>query len=102
VRPIHLSALDKTPPVLVLTRDVAIGRLRTVTVAVITSTIRGIATEVSVGPANGLDHASVVNLDNVFTIEHRALGRRVGFLLDDQEPALHEAIVNAFDLDEPR
>ena len=51
------------------------------------------------GPANGLDHDSVVNLDNVFTVDHRSLGRRVGFLLDHQEPALAEAIINAFDLD---
>ena len=99
MRPIHLATLDKTRPVLVLTRDVAIGRLRTVTVAAITSTIRGLATEVPVGPSNGLDHDSVVNLDNVFTVDHRSLGRRVGFLPDDQEPALAEAIINAFDLD---
>lgn len=99
MRPIQLAALDKTRPVLVLTRDVAIGRLRTVTVAAITSTIRGLATEVPVGPANGLDHDSVVNLDNVFTIDHGRLGRLVGFLLDSQEPALSEAVINAFDLD---
>ena len=99
MRPIHLAELDKTRPVLVLTRDVAIGRLRTVTVAAITSTIRGLGTELPVGRANGLDHDSVVNLDNVFTVDYRSLGRRVGFLLDDQEPALAEAIINAFDLD---
>ena len=99
MRPIHLASLDKTRPVLVLTRDIAVGRLRTVTVAAITSTIRGLATEVPVGPDNGLDHDSVVNLDNVFTIDHRSLGRRVGFLSDSQEPALAEAVINAFDLD---
>ena len=99
MRPIHLAALDKTRPVLVLTRDIAIGRLRTVTVAAITSTIRDLATEVRVGPQNGLDHDSVVNLDNIFTIDHRSLGRRVGFLLDHQETALSSAVINAFDLD---
>jgi len=41
----------------------------------------------------------VVNLDNVFTVDHRTLGLRVGFLLDNQEPALAEAVINAFDLD---
>ena len=99
MRPIHLAALDKTRPVLVLTRGIAIGRLRTVTVAAITSTIRGLATEVPVGPQNGLDHDSVVNLDNIFTIDHRTLGRRVGLLLDHQETALSAAVSNAFDLD---
>lgn len=100
MRPIHLAALDKTRPVLILTREIAIGRLRTVTVAVITSRIRGLATEVAVGPDNGLDHPSAVNLDNVFTIDHRALGRRIGFLLDHQEGDLHRAVVSAFDLDD--
>jgi mRNA interferase MazF len=100
MRAIHLASLDKTRPVLVLTREIAIGRLRTVTVAAVTSTVRGLATEVAVGPANGLDRASVVNLDNVFTIDHRALGRKIGFLLDHQERELHRAIVSAFDLDD--
>jgi mRNA interferase MazF len=100
VRAIHLAALDKTRPVLVLTREIAVGSLRTVTVAAITSTIRGLATEVPVGPDNGLDHASAVNLDNVFTIDRRALGRRVGFLLDRQEVDLHRAVVAAFDLND--
>ena len=100
VRAIHLASLDKTRPVLVLTREPALGRLRTITVAAIISTIRGLATEVPVGPSNGLDHPSVVNLDNVFTIDQRSLGRRVGYLLDDQEPALFRAVINAFDLDD--
>lgn len=100
MRAIHIAALDKTRPVLVLTREVAVGRLRTVTVAIITSTVRGLATEVAVGPENGLDHSSVVNLDNVFTVDHRALGRRIGLLLDHQESDLHRAVVHAFDLDD--
>lgn len=100
MRPIHLAALDKPRHVLVLTRELAVGRLRTVTVAAITSTIRGLATEVAVGPGNGLDHASVVSLDNVFTIDRRALGRRLGFLFDTQERDLHLAVVAAFDLDD--
>jgi mRNA interferase MazF len=99
VRAIHLARLDKTRPVLLLTRDIAVGRLRTVTVAAITSTVHGTATEILVGPANGLDHACAVNLDNVFTIDHTALGRRVGFLPDDQERLLVSALAHAFDLD---
>lgn len=100
MRPIHLAALDKTRPVLILTREIGLGRLHTVTVAAITSTVHGLATEVPVGPDNGLDHGSAVNLDIVFTIDHRALGRRIGYLLDHQEGALHRAIVHAFDLDD--
>lgn len=101
MRPIHLAVLDKTRPVLVLTRGIAVGRLRTVTVAAITSTVRGLSTEVAVGRENGLDHDSVANLDNIFTVDFTQLGRRVGFLLDVQERALHQALIDAFDLDEP-
>jgi hypothetical protein len=53
--------LDKTRPVLVLTRDTVRPHLTNVTVAPITSTIRGLSTEVPVGTANGLDHESVIS-----------------------------------------
>lgn len=46
--------------------------------AAVTSTVRGRATAIPVGVANGLDHDSVINADNIFTIDHRSLGRRVG------------------------
>jgi mRNA interferase MazF len=69
-----------------------------VTVATITSSIKGIGTEVRVGRANGLDHECVVTCDNVTTIPAARLGRHIGFLLDDQEAALAEALVHAFDL----
>jgi mRNA interferase MazF len=98
MRPIHLAKLDKTRPVLVLTRELVRPHLTRVTVAPITSRIRGLTTEVIVGPANGLDHDSVVNLDNIATIAVGDLGRQVGRLLADQELALTEAIHAAFDL----
>lgn len=100
MRPIHVAQLDKSRPVLVLTREVARPRLRYVTVAPITSTIRGISTEVLVGPANQLDHDSVVALDNVTTIPREDLGAQIGWLLPQQEGALATAIQAAFDLDD--
>ena len=99
MRPIYLARLDKTRPVLVLTRAIAIPHLTWVTVAPITSRIRGIGVEVPVGPANGIDHQAVVNLDNVATIPVADLGRQIGRLLPEQEFALTEAIHAAFDLD---
>lgn len=68
MRPIHLATLDKTRPVLVLTRPAVRPVLNSVTVAPITTTIRGLSTEVPVGRTNGLDHDSVVSCDNVTTI----------------------------------
>jgi mRNA interferase MazF len=100
MRPIHLAQLDKTRPVLVLTRETVRPHLTNVTVAPITSTIRGLSTEVPVGTANGLDHDSVVSLDNVQTIPARQLGRQVGLLLIAQEEQLSRAIHAAFDLED--
>ena len=99
MRPIHAARLDKTRPVLILTREVVRPHLSRVTVAPITSTIRGLSTEVSVGPANGLDHASVVSCENILTVPVTAFGRQLGSLLAEQETALTEAIRAAFDLD---
>ncbi len=100
MRPIHLAQLDKTRPVLVLTRETVRPHLTNVTVAPITSTVRGLSTEVPVGADNGLDHDSVVSLDNIQTIPARHLGRRIGLLRIAQEEALARAIHAAFDLDD--
>src|SRR5215213_4795110 len=99
MRPIHLARLDKTRPVLVLTRELVRPHLRTVTIAPITTTIRGLSTELPVGLANGIATASVVSCDNVTTIPSTALGEQIGVLLDTQEQALSDAIRAAFDLD---
>ena len=99
MRPIHTAHLDKARHVLVLTREVVRPYLTRVTVAPITSTIRGLSMEVSVGARNGLDHEGVVSCDNIVTVPVAALGRQVGFLLADQEQDLTAAIHAAFDLD---
>ena len=98
MRPIHVAHLDTSRPVVVLTRQTVRPHLNRVTVAPITTTVRGLSTEVPVGAANGLDHDSVVSCDNIVTVPVDALGRQLGFLLPDQEPALSEAVRTAFDL----
>jgi mRNA interferase MazF len=99
VRPIHVARLDKARPVLVLTRELVRPYLATVTVAPITTTVRGLSTEVPLGPANGLDYECVVSCDNIVTVPKTALGRQIGYLLPPQEAALTAAIQAAFDLD---
>ena len=99
MRPICLAQLDKTRPVLVLTRQIVRPHLSRVTVAPITTTIRGLSTEVPVGTANGLEQASVISCDNIVTVPVTALGRQIGVLLPAQEAALADAIRLAFDLD---
>lgn len=81
MREICLARLDKTRPVVVLTREAARAAMTKVTVAPITSTIKGLSSEVSVGPENGLHQASVISVDNVVTIPVAALGRTVGYLV---------------------
>jgi mRNA interferase MazF len=65
-----------------LTRDSALGYLSRVTVAPITSAIRGVPSEVLVGPEDGLKRPSAVNLHNLVTVQQEALGRRVAQLSD--------------------
>lgn len=101
MREICLARLDKTRPVLVLTREAARGAMSKVTVAPITSTVKGLASEVPVGPDNGLQQASAVSLDNVLTIQTHLLGRTLGFLHDSQEQELARAMVVAYDLEVP-
>ena len=98
MRPIHLAQLDKRRPVVILTREIVRPHLARVTVAPITTTVRGLSTEVTVGPANGLEQNCVVSCDNIVTIPAAALHERLGYLLPTQEPALAEAIRLAFDL----
>lgn len=98
MRPIHVAQLDKARPVLVLTREAVRPYLARVTVAPITTTIRGLSTELPVGRANGIDRDSVVSCDNILTVPSSTLGRQIGYLLPAQEPDLAAAIGAAFDL----
>jgi mRNA interferase MazF len=81
-----------------LTREIVRPHLSRVTVAPITSRVRGLTVEVLVGPSNGLDQESVINCDNIVTVPTSAVGRQIGFLWSEQEPRLSEAVRNAFDL----
>ncbi len=64
----------------VLTRDSAIGYLSTVTVAPVTSTIRGIPSEVLLTEEDGMKRPCAVNLHNAVTISQSRLGKRVARL----------------------
>ena len=71
-------APDKQRPVLVLTRADMTGILDTVTVAPLTRTIRGVPSEVLVGPECGLKEQSAINAHNLVTIPRSGLRRFVG------------------------
>lgn len=99
MRPIHLASLDKIRPVVVLTREAVRPYLSRVTVAPITTTVRGLLVEVPVGRSNGLEGDSAISCDNITTIPVGDLREQIGFLLDSQETQLTDAIAAAFDLD---
>lgn len=80
VRLYHFPRPDKQRPVVVLTRQSAIGYLAAVTVAPITSAIRGVPSEVRLTVADGMKHECAVNLHNVVTVSTAQLGRRVAVL----------------------
>lgn len=80
VRQIRFPHPDKTRPALVLTRSAAIGYLSTVTVAPITSTIRGVPSEVAIGVEDGMKQSCAINLHNVLTVPQGRLGRRLAAL----------------------
>ncbi|MFZ1382228.1 MAG: type II toxin-antitoxin system PemK/MazF family toxin [Scrofimicrobium sp.] len=101
MREIRLARLDKTRPVVVLTREAVLPVMTKVTVAPITSTVKGLSSEVIVGRENGLDHESAISIDNVLTVHSSVLGKSIGFLNEKQERALARAIVLAFDLEIP-
>lgn len=67
-------------PVCIVTRAAAIAVLDRVTCAPITRTIRGIPSEVEVGPNEGLPERAVISCDNLVTIgkarlDPQAVGR---------------------------
>jgi len=55
-------------PVLLLTRDEAIDRLNEVFVVLATTNVRGLPTEVELGPDDGMPRACVLNADHVASL----------------------------------
>ena len=87
---------DKIRPIVVMTRETVIRHLHSVVAAPVTSTIRGIPSEVVLTKDDGLLHASVANFDNLQLIARARLIRRVGTLshasLDEACRALRFAL----------
>jgi len=85
-------------PVVVLSRDVAIPRLRRALVAPCTTTIRGLSSEVVLEPdLDPVPRLSAVNLDSVESVSIGVLVERVGRLSDDRLRQICEALEVAVD-----
>jgi mRNA interferase MazF len=84
VRLFRFPAPDKARPVLILTRAASIRYLTRVTVAPITSTMRGVPSEVRLGIEDGMKHDCAVNLHNLVTVPKDAIGPVVARLGDER------------------
>jgi len=84
--------LDKVRPVVVLTRQGVAPRLARVLVAPVTTIARGLATEVSLGSAEGVRDGSVASLDNVQLVPADCLLRRAGRVAPERWPEFCSAM----------
>jgi mRNA interferase MazF len=87
----------KGRPYLVLTRDEAIPVLRTLLVAPVTRTVRGIPTEVALGTDEGLPTECVAAFDATTVFPRTMLVRRVGALSPTRLHELCDALAAATD-----
>lgn len=84
-------------PTVILTRDTVIPARTRVTVAPITRTVRALRSEVPLGPAEGLPHDSVANVDEIVTVEMQdvdpyPIGTLGPVKLRELEAAIHFAL----------
>lgn len=94
------AEVDKRRPVVLLSRNEAYGVRANVTVAPITTTVRGFAVEVVVGKKEGLPKRGVVNCDSIVTISKSLLVARVGNLSASKRSQLDQALLFALGLDD--
>jgi mRNA interferase MazF len=85
-------------PVVVLSRDAAIPRLRRALVAPCTTTVRGLASEVALEPGDDpVPRPCVANLDCVESVSTGVLVERLGRLADTKMREICEALEIAVD-----
>ena len=96
-----LGRLDKVRPIVVLTRDPLGAVLTGVIAAPVTSTIRGLSTEVPLSTEDGARKVCVANLDNVQLVLRTQLVRRVGRLRSSTMNSMCTALAIAVGCDAP-
>ena len=64
-------------PVLILTRDPVADRIGAVVVVPCTRTVRGLLSELPLGPDDGMPEPCVANFDNLHSLRRSAFRRRI-------------------------
>jgi mRNA interferase MazF len=90
---------DKRRPVLILTRDSVLPTLSDVTVAPITSTVRGIASEVRLTNSNGMPQDCAVNFHHLQTVPKKKIGRLITTLSPEKMREVGPALCFALGVD---
>lgn len=94
------EAEDRRRPVVVVTRSEVIPVLTWVVVAPVTTTVRGIPTEVSLGPVEGLPRECAAAFDNVQPVRRSFLTERVGRLAADRRVEICDALAALADCED--
>lgn len=87
-------------PVVLLSRDEAYPVRELVTIAPVTTRVRNIPVEVSLGKNEGLDRSCVINLDTITTLPKKCLDQRISILSESKLQELDEAIKFALGISE--
>lgn len=93
------KAPNKRRPVLILTREILVPELNTVTVAEITTTIRNSETEVFLDESDGMPEECVINLINIQTVLKNKLETYITHLSEERMQEVFEAIKFTFGFD---
>ena len=80
-------------PVVLLSRDAAYQVRTSITVAVITRTVRHIQVEVLLGADDGMPENCIINLDDIMTIPKTLLSERITVLSHDKITLVNRAIL---------
>lgn len=88
-------------PAVLVTRDEAYSVKSNLTVVPVTRTVRGIPTEVRLGPSDGLPKVGVANADEIVTVPQALLGDRIATLRTAKIRQLDDALRFALGLDRP-
>ncbi len=95
----NFQSPDKRRPVLILTRDSILPYLNDVTIAPITSTIRGVASEVGLSIMDGMANDCAINFHHLQTVPKRKIGGLITTLTSKKLQEVGPALCFALGID---
>lgn len=96
---IYWCDLDKPRPVVILTRDALIPHLSSLSVAPLTTRVRGIASQVTLETFEGVTERCAISLDSIQTVPKEAVDGFITLLTVTRLRELQRAVVFSLKLD---